>query len=84
VIFISVRGQHEGVPAERSYVRKIYHEPMRNAFPVSAMSHTSAAHVCAMVDLIREGSLRGNGLVRHENIPYRLIAENRFLSRLLA
>lgn len=84
VIFISVRGQHEGVPAERSYVRKIYHEPMRSTFPVSAMSYTSAAHVCAMVDLIREGSLQGRGVVRHENIPYRLIAENRFLSRLLA
>lgn len=84
VIFISVRGQHEGVPAERSYVRKIYHEPMRSAFPVSAMSSISAAHVCCMVDLIRDRTVHGSGLIRHESIPYRLISENRFLLRYLA
>lgn len=84
VIFISVRGQLHGVPAERSYVRKIYHEPMRSQFPVNALSYTSAAHLCTMVDLIDQGHIEGRGLVRHEAIPFRLIGENRFMVPLLS
>lgn len=83
VIFISVRGFHQGVPAERSYVRKIYHEPMRSPFPVTALSHTSAAHLCTMIDLIEQGHIAGRGLARHEAIPFRLISENRFMAPLL-
>lgn len=83
VIFISVRGQLQGVPAERSYVRKIYHEPMRSRFPVSALSYTSAAHLCAMIDLIDQGHVEGRGLVRHETIPFKLISENRYMAPLL-
>lgn len=79
LIFISVRGQSEGVPAERSYVRKIYHPPMRGDQPTSAMSLASAAHVCAMLDLIRDGVVHGNGLKRHETIPFEAIRGNRFL-----
>lgn len=83
VIFISVRGVRDGVPAERSFVRKIYHEPMRSLFPMSALSHTSAAHVCAMIDLIAAEHFDRPGLVRHEAIPLGLIKHNRFLSPLL-
>ena len=83
VIFISVRGQFQGVPAERSYVRKIYHEPMRSRFPVSALSYTSAAHLCTMIDLIDQGHVQGGGIVRHETIPFRLISESRFMAPLL-
>ncbi len=83
IIFISVRGQLQGVPAERSYVRKIYHEPMRSRFPVSALSYTSAAHVCTMIDLIDQGHVQGGGIVRHETIPFRLIGANRFMAPLL-
>lgn len=83
IIFISVRGFHQGVPAERSYVRKIYHEPMRSPFPVTALSHTSAAHLCTMIDLIEQGHIAGSGLVRHETVRFKLISENRFMAPLL-
>jgi saccharopine dehydrogenase-like NADP-dependent oxidoreductase len=83
VIFISVRGFHNGVPAERSFVRKIYHEPMRSPFPISALSHTSAAHICAMIDLIEEGRIAPGGVAQHEAISLPLIAKNRFLAPLL-
>jgi saccharopine dehydrogenase-like NADP-dependent oxidoreductase len=84
VIFISIRGQLQGVPTERSYVRKIYHEPMRSQFPVNALSNTAAAHLCTMVDLIDQGHILPNGLVRHETVPFKLVAENRFMVSLLS
>lgn len=83
VIFISVRGTRDGIPVERSFVRKIYHEPMRSPYPMSALSYASAAHVCAMIDLIAAGHFDRPGLVRHESIPLGLIKQNRFLSPLL-
>jgi saccharopine dehydrogenase-like NADP-dependent oxidoreductase len=83
VIFISVRGFHQGVPAERSFVRKIYHEPMRSPFPVSALSHTSAAHLCTMIDLIEEGKIEAGGVARHEAVSLASVAQNRFMAPLL-
>lgn len=83
VIFISVRGFHQGVPAERSYVRKIYHEPMRSPFPVSALSHTSAAHLCTMIDLIEAGKIEAGGVARHEAVSLGLIRQNRFMAPIL-
>lgn len=83
VIFISVRGFQHGVPAERSYVRKIYHEPMRSPFPVSALSQTSAAHLCTMIDLIEAGKIESGGVSRHETIGLSLIDQSRFLRSLL-
>lgn len=83
IIFISVRGVHQGVPAERSFVRKIYHEPMRSPFPVSALSYTSAAHLCAMIDLIDQGKIEAGGVSRHEAIGLALISQNRFMAPLL-
>jgi saccharopine dehydrogenase-like NADP-dependent oxidoreductase len=84
LIFISVRGQSEGVPTERSYVRKIYHPPMSGGQPTSAMGFASAAHVCAMLDLIRDGTVHRNGLRRHETIPFKAIEGNRFLASCLS
>jgi saccharopine dehydrogenase-like NADP-dependent oxidoreductase len=83
VIFISIRGTLAGRPAERAYVRKFYHKPAADGFPGNALNQTSAAHVCAMIDLIRESRVLTAGMLRHESIPYGLISENRFLRHLL-
>lgn len=84
IIFITVRGTSNGRPAERTFVRKFYHEPSVDGFSGNALNQTSAAHVCAMIDLIRQGLVHDAGLLRHENIPYRLMSETRFLKDLLA
>lgn len=84
IIFISVRGTAKGRPAERTFVRKFYHEPSVDGLSGNALNQTSAAHVCAMIDLVRQGLLHDVGLLRHEDIPYALMSQNRFLKDLLA
>jgi len=84
IVFISVRGTSHGRPAERTFVRKFYHEPSVVGFPGNALNQTSAAHVCAMIDLISQGLVHEAGLHRHEDIPYALMSQNRFLKGVLA
>jgi len=47
------------------------------------MSFASAAHICAMLDLIRQGTIDGDGLKRVEAVPFAAIKSNRFLSHVL-
>lgn len=61
------------------FLRKI--EPVQIAgATVGAMRRTAAAHVAAVLDLLRSGSIGKPGLLAQEDIPFALLRENRFLS----
>ncbi|MCT9000662.1 hypothetical protein NYR58_20005, partial [Chelativorans intermedius] len=44
----------------------------------SAIQITTAAGICATLDMIRDGSLPSRGFIRQENIPLASFLENRF------
>jgi saccharopine dehydrogenase-like NADP-dependent oxidoreductase len=76
---ISVEGFRNGVPIEMRFMQRVESMALEDGSFVSALSRASAAHVCAMLDLIREGRPEFQGLVYHEDLPFELVAENRFV-----
>ncbi len=76
LIFVTVTGLKDERLTQESYVKKIYGDTDERG--LSAIQTTTAAAVCAMVDLHREGKLPGKGFVRQEQAKYRDFIENRF------
>lgn len=77
VVFCAVSGMIDGEYRRTTDVRKLY--PGEIAGEVrAAIQRTTAAGVCAMVDLHFEGRLPSRGLVRQEQVPLDLFLENRF------
>jgi saccharopine dehydrogenase-like NADP-dependent oxidoreductase len=58
-------------------VRKIYHQPLFGE-EWSAIQLTTGAGVCAVVDLVFDGTLSTTGFVRQEQIALPAFLENRF------
>lgn len=77
LVFVSVSGEAEGRFQQRSFARKIYGREI-NGRPCSAIQITTASGICAALDLLREGVLPQQGLVRQEQIPFDSFMENRF------
>ena len=77
VIFVSATGQYRGRLAERTYAKTIYHQNIdgRNW---SGIQITTAAGVCAIVDLLHEGKLPGEGFLKMEDVDYEQFLANRF------
>ncbi len=77
VIFCTVSGQRNGQLVKMSDARKIYGQTM-NGESWSAIQITTAAGICAVVDLYFDGALTGTGLVRQEQVALADFLENRF------
>lgn len=77
VVFCTVTGWHRGDLIQRSDARKIYHHTI-DGDPWSAIQVTTAAGVCAVVDLYVSGALAGTGFLRQEQVDLSLFLENRF------
>ncbi|MEX0678289.1 MAG: saccharopine dehydrogenase C-terminal domain-containing protein [Pirellulales bacterium] len=77
VIFCTVSGRRKGQLVQISDARKIYGETV-DGEAWSAIQVTTAAAVCAVVDLHREGRLTGTGLVRQEQVGLDEFLANRF------
>lgn len=81
VIFCTATGWVDDKYVKFCDVRRIYSDPgkpARNRCPWSAIQITTAASVCAIVDMHFEGILFGNGLVRQENVDLNDFLNNRF------
>ncbi|WP_029009775.1 saccharopine dehydrogenase family protein [Azospirillum halopraeferens] len=83
VFFITVRGRRDGVAAEETYVRRVPAVRLPDGSRIGALHRLSAAHVAAVLDLLRDGTIAGRGPVRHEDIPAPLLLGNRFLRPLI-
>ncbi len=81
LVFVSVSGA-KGLPgAERltqqSYAKKIYSQEV-NGRLLSAIQLTTAAGICAMLDLLMSGKLAQSGFVRQESVGLGEFLNNRF------
>ena len=77
LIFVTITGQRAARLTQQSYASKVYSREI-NGTPWSAIQVTTAAGVCAMVDLIREKALPSRGFTRQEDVPLATFMANRF------
>jgi saccharopine dehydrogenase-like NADP-dependent oxidoreductase len=77
LVFVTVTGHKEGRLTQETFVRKIYAKRV-NGRLLSAIQLTTAAGICAMVDLHREGKLPARGFVRQEQASLEDFLANRF------
>ena len=77
LVFVTVSGTREGRLTQESFAKKIYSTHV-DGRPYSAIQITTAAGICAMVDLLREGALPGAGFVRQEDADLERFLANRF------
>jgi saccharopine dehydrogenase-like NADP-dependent oxidoreductase len=77
LVFVTVSGLRGGSLVQEVFARKIFAERSETA-PLSAIQITTAAGVCAAVDLFREGQLPQRGFVRQEQVELPAFLANRF------
>jgi len=77
IVFCTASGWRRGQLVQLSDARKIYSQPIRGE-NWSAIQITTAAGVCAMVDLLAHGQLPSSGLVRQEEVGLGTFLTNRF------
>lgn len=77
LIFVTATGWRDGAFVQDSYVKRIHGGPAAGARR-SAIQIATAAGLCAVLDLWRQGQLAVRGLIRQEEIAWRDFAANRF------
>ncbi|HEX5128441.1 MAG TPA: saccharopine dehydrogenase C-terminal domain-containing protein [Usitatibacter sp.] len=77
LVYVSVTGEREGRLQQEVYAKKIYAQAIDGRL-FSAIQVTTAAGICAMVDLLIEGKLPRTGFVRQEQAPLADFLANRF------
>jgi saccharopine dehydrogenase-like NADP-dependent oxidoreductase len=77
LIYVAVTGIQEGVFREENYVNKVYPQVIAGRL-WSAIQVTTAAGLCAALDLVLTTPGRYRGLLRQENLPLAAVLANRF------
>ncbi|HVY99626.1 MAG TPA: saccharopine dehydrogenase family protein [Dongiaceae bacterium] len=77
LIFVTATGMREGRLTQESYAKKIYAKALGGKL-MSAIQITTAAGICAMLDLHFAGHLPQSGFVRQETCDLDRFLENRF------
>ena len=77
LVYVSVTGERKGRLQQEVYAKKIYAQEIDGRL-FSAIQITTAAGICAMVDLLVEGKLPNAGFVRQEQAPLADFLANRF------
>jgi len=77
LVFVTVSGMQDIRLTQESFAKKIYSKTLGTRL-YSAIQITTAAGVCAMVDLVREGALPQRGFVRQEDADLERFLANRF------
>lgn len=77
VTFCTVTGWRKGLLVQKSDARKIYHQQIGDEL-WSAIQITTAAGICAVLDLHVSGQLPRRGLVRQEQVQLENFLANRF------
>jgi hypothetical protein len=78
LIFVSASGIAKGIRAQKTYASCVYNRAIGGRH-FSAIQITTAAGICAPVDLLLSGSLsKKNGLVRPSDIPLPEFLHNEF------
>jgi len=77
LVFVTVSGQQDGRLTQETFAKKVYNASVGGKL-WSAIQITTAAGVCAMVDLLRAGKLPQRGFVRQEDADLKDVLANRF------
>lgn len=77
LVFVTVSGRRQGALVQEVFARKIFAQ-RDEAQPLSAIQITTAAGVCAALDLFREGKLPPRGFIRQEQVKLPDFLANRF------
>jgi saccharopine dehydrogenase-like NADP-dependent oxidoreductase len=77
IVFVTVTGQREGRHVQETYARKIYGQVVAGT-ERTAIQVTTAAGICAMLDLLVKGHLPQAGFVRQEEVSLATFLANRF------
>jgi saccharopine dehydrogenase-like NADP-dependent oxidoreductase len=80
LVFVTVSGIKRGSLVQEVFARKIFAEraPSDGGEPLSAIQITTAAGICAALDLFREGRLPQRGFIRQEQVALPDFLANRF------
>ena len=77
LVFATVTGAKEDLLTQESIARKVYSQSIAGRH-YSAIQITTAAGLCTMVDLLRDGALPKRGFVKQEQADYDTFINNRF------
>jgi saccharopine dehydrogenase-like NADP-dependent oxidoreductase len=77
IVYVAVAGRQEGELREENYVSKIYPQVIAGRL-WSAIQVTTAAGICAVVDLVMQNPGRHAGFVRQEDFSLVEVLSNRF------
>jgi saccharopine dehydrogenase-like NADP-dependent oxidoreductase len=77
IVYVAVAGRQEGELREENYVSKIYPQVIAGRL-WSAIQVTTAAGICAVVDLVLQSKGRYKGFVRQEDFELVDVLANRF------
>ena len=77
IVSVAVSGRKSGRLVQETYANKIYSRDV-DGRTLSAIQITTAAAICAVLDLLATGRLPQSGFVRQEDIPLKAFLENRF------
>ncbi|MDA8231786.1 MAG: saccharopine dehydrogenase NADP-binding domain-containing protein [Magnetospirillum sp.] len=76
LVFVTVVGRRKGLLTQETWTRKVYGDGSEDG--LSAIQKTTAAGLCAMIDLHRQGRLPEAGFVRQEQARLDDMLDNRF------
>jgi saccharopine dehydrogenase-like NADP-dependent oxidoreductase len=77
LVFVTVSGERDGKLVQEVFARKIFADRSETT-PMSAIQITTAAGICAAVDLFREGKLPQSGFIAQEQVELPAFLANRF------
>ena len=77
LVFVTVSGMRGGALVQEVFARKIFADRSEMR-PLSAIQITTAAGICAAVDLFREGRLPQQGFIKQEQVALPDFLANRF------
>ena len=77
LVFVTVSGIRRGTLVQEVFARKVFADRSETR-PRSAIQITTAAGICAALDLFREGALPQAGFIRQEQIALPSFLANRF------
>ncbi len=77
IVFVTVTGIKKGGLVQETYANKVYGQRV-NGVDRSAIQLTTAAGICAVLDLLAAGTLPQRGFVRQEDVPLADFLANRF------
>jgi saccharopine dehydrogenase-like NADP-dependent oxidoreductase len=77
IVFVTVSGRRNGRLLQETYANKIYSQRVGNIVR-SAIQITTASGICAVLDMLANGSLPAMGFIRQEDIALDTFLGNRF------